>query len=507
MKALAQRFAISCERLAALVGLAHLALAMLAGIRHPGLGYAPDLVANWLYYQRWLAGDQSLARLWYFPAPKLLLVALLGPVADTAGVVLVTACAAALLAASVTYLVARAFGRTAGFAAGALLALDPMLSRLVATGGADLFLAAATASAVAAWTSGWPRAAALAVLLGVLTKPTGAAIALPILLDRSASRSSRAAVGGAAALGLALTWLGFAALLGSAGTANRFLAAYARLRGGVEPLQDWLLSYLRSDLGADLLAHSWPLALLGLLTTLRSRGAASLRRLVATAAALAAAYIVLALATRTMLQERFLWPAEVSAIALAVVGAFSAPLLVPAVRPALRWSMTAVCLLLVAADLGVSGTGKAGQYSLLYGHAARAAVPMIDIVGAQLRPGDSVNVPLWFQPLAIWRLGLGSSPERIEPAEVLAVRPAAAGDQAAWVLYLPFYYATPDTAQMMADLVRCDFDELEAVAVPRVELMRRDARRGCRERPAPARQQQASAASPGRAPLASPEQN
>src|SRR5262249_9685501 len=112
--------ALGARNVALLVGVAHLCWATAVGIVHPGLGYEPDLVANWLYFQRLLAGDRSFARLWYFNAPKVLLVFLLGPFADTAGVPLITACAAALLAGSLAYLVARAASPVWGLVTGLL---------------------------------------------------------------------------------------------------------------------------------------------------------------------------------------------------------------------------------------------------------------------------------------------------------------------------------------------------------------------------------------------------
>src|SRR5262249_29572935 len=158
----------------------------------------------------------SLARLWYFPAPKLLLVFLLGPFADGFGVVFLAAFAAALLAGSVSVLVIEAAGPLAGIACGVLLALDPSWTSLSAIASGDLFLAAFVAAAVAAWSRGAARCAALAILLGTLTKPTGAMAALPLLLDGSRGLRARCGVAAAALVGMALTWIGYTTLLGSA---------------------------------------------------------------------------------------------------------------------------------------------------------------------------------------------------------------------------------------------------------------------------------------------------
>lgn len=468
-------------RLAVLVGLAHLAWGTWIGITHPGLGLEPDLVANWLYFQRLLAGDHSLASLWYFPAPKVLLVFLLGPFADGFGVVFIAALASAVLAGSISFLVAKAVGSVAGLACGVLLVLDPSWTALTAIASGDLFLAAMVTAAIAAWSGGAEVPAVVAILLATLAKPTGAAAALPLMLDRSRSPRSRVAVASAAGLGLALTWVGYAWLLGSAAVPNRFLTAFTTILGGAPPLGGWLERYAVEHLLGGILKHTWPLLLVALVLLPRNAQLRSLRQLVAAASTVAIGYVVLAAATHTALAPRFLWLVELSAIGLAVTGSALLASYLPT-GSVVRGTMVAALSLIVAADLEATSRLAGNRYAELFDLGARAAVPLIDGLRDQLGPEDSVNVPLWLQPATIWRLGLGGAPGRVEVAEIEAARQpasaAASRARADWVLLQPAYYETGAGAQWIRELASCGFTPVRAAELP-VYLLRRDPRASC----------------------------
>jgi len=473
----ADRAPIPVVRVAVLAALAHLCWATYIGISHPGLGYEPDLVANWLYFQRWAAHDQSLARLWYFPAPKLLLVFLLGPLADTVGVPLIAACAAAILAGSLVFIVGLAGGTGAGLAMAMLLAVDPSWSALVAISSGDMYLAAAVAAAIVAWTIDRERLAAFAILLATLVKPLGAAAALPFLLDRSRPVRARAEPAMGAALGLVTTWVGYVGVLGSSAEPNRFLAAFTTILGGADPAGVWLYSYVSHSIGVDLLAHGWPLALVGLAALALPSGERAMRLLAGAAIAVAGSFAMIAAITHTALAPRFFWLVELTTVGLAVSGAFTIARYLRAVRPALAYFAAAAALLLVGSDLNACRQRAVARYAEPFERGFRAAVPLLDELRVHLAPEDRVRVPLWMQPVAIWRLGLGATPERVEAAETFAARhrePAQdGGPGTTWALFTPDYYETDAGAKWMASEVKCGYRLIDSVDLPAF-LVRRD---------------------------------
>jgi uncharacterized membrane protein len=471
-------------RVAIVAGLAHLCWATYVGISHPGLGYEPDLVANWLYFQRWLAHGHSLAHLWYFPAPKLLLVFLLGPFADTAGVPLIGASAAALLAGCLVFIVGLAGGTAAGVGMALLLAVDPSWNALVAISSGDMYLAAAVAGAIVAWTVRRERLAALAILLATLVKPLGAAAALPLLLDRAHSLKERIELAVAAALGLVMTLVGYIGVLGSSAEPNRFLTAFTTILGGADPTGAWLYSYLSHSIGSDLLAHGWPLAMVGLGALAFSPGARALRQLTAAALSVAGSFALLAAITHTALAPRFFWLVELTAVALAVSGVFAIVRWLGAVRQGLAYAAAAAALLLVGNDLNTSRQRAVARYSEPFERGFRATVPLLDELRVRLAPDDHVNVPLWMQPVTIWRLGLGANPERVEAAESAAARQLSpsneSGSGTTWVLFTPDYYETDAGAKWMASRVHCGYRLIDSVDLPAF-LVRKDRSVRCAE--------------------------
>lgn len=468
--------------LAAFVG--HFACALAVSLRHPGLVYEPDRVANWLYFHALRTGAPRLADFWYFPAPKVTAVVLLGPLADGPLEGVVVAAVAGLLGAALAWLAARSFGAAAGVGTALLVPLDPLWTILVATASADLLVAAGVAGAVAAWVAERPRLAGVALLLATAVKAPAAAAALPLVLTPGTSLRARAWPVIGAAAGFVATLGGYVLLLGSTQAPFGFLAAYTEMRGTAPPpLVGWLARWAATDLFGEMLRWSWPLALVGLGATLVARDAWPMRLWSAAALAVGAAFVALAVATDTLLFARFLWAIELCvvawcAIGAAVVGRVSARRLLAGrglaqsheergalVAPA----ATALLLLVAAISLWRGAGGSSEHYAVLFEAGARTALPWLERAAPDVRPAQRVLVPLWFQPAAMWLLRDAD----VAAAEVEVARPREQGGAADWLLLAPAYYETRAAAAWSTEATRAGYDVVATSTLPRMALLRR----------------------------------
>lgn len=468
----------SLLRVAFGVGLLHLAWASATLASHPGLANEPDRVANRLYLRGLLAGTPRLAEQWYFPAPKILGVAIASLGATGEGVAV--ALAAALLAGCGSWMVARAAGPLAAVGFGVALALDPWWTSLVSTASGDLFVAAGVTAAAAAWAAGATGIAAAAVLLATLVKTPAAACIAPFLLDARARLAARGGLVAAAVAGLVATVAGFALLLGDGGTPIRFLRAYTLIRGrAAPPVAPWFAGWLAGDLLAGTLGWASPLAAAGVVASFVDPGARCLRDWLLASLAVGAAFGVLAGATGTLLFPRFLWGIEVVTLALAAAGAAAVGSFVasrdaggvPTARTATI--ATAGLAALLVARLATRPAGEPERFEILYEHGARTAVPWLEEIGTLSPVEAAVVVPLWFQPAAMAAL----PGRRIDAAETLSVQGAESRFAAPrWILLAPAF-GEPAAASWLAEAARGG-TVVRSSDVPRMALVRVEAPAG-----------------------------
>ena len=457
-----------CRRLAFAAAIAHVAAAVAVVLSHPGLAWEPDRVANRLYFQGLGGGAARLVEQWYFPAPKILGVALasLGPTGEG----MAAALAASLLAGCGTWLVARSAGGIAAVAFAVVLGLDPWWRVLVAIASADLFVAAGVAATAAAWEAVAPLAAALAVALVVLVKAPAAACVLPYLPDARRSTASRAGLAAAAAIALGGTFAVYGWLLGDASVQFRSVSAYARIRGGAPAVSSWLAGWVTRDLGASL-GPAWPLAVAGVLAIATARGAGPMRRWTLACLAVAAAFVTLAAWTNTLLFARFLWVLEVALLALAAAGAAAVgrwiAKLVGASRASVESIAALACGALVACAPLFRGGGEPAAFEILFEHGARTALPWLERVGEDLPAGTRVVVPMWFQPAAMAILPTA----RVEAAEVLAARGVAPHPGEPGLLLLAPAFGEPAAATWLGEASR-DGTVVETSDLPHMSLVR-----------------------------------
>ena len=465
--------ASTTRRLVMLVALGHFGWALRIAATHPGLAWEPDRVANRLYLSGLLTGTPRLAEFWYFPAPKILGVLLSAPLVGETGEALLAALAAAILAGSTSWILARSFGPLAGLGLGAVLALDPWWTSLVATASGDLHLAAGVTAAIAAWEADRPRLATAFVLLSTLAKTPGAVVILPMLVDGRRSFTARAWPLAAVFAGLLATLVGYAALLGDSAVPFRFLRAYTEMSGAPAPtVVPWIAHWLGYEVFGGMLGWCWPLGVVGLVATFREAQAGPMRRWLAASVGVAAGFAVLAALTATLLFPRFLWSLELVSVALCVAGA------VVAGRFLGRRVADSRSAGWLAAGFGVAGCvlvgaslarleGQAKHYEVLFEYGARTAVPWLEQMRDRVAPGERILVPDWFQPAAMSILP-GS---RVEAAEVLIANPPSDHlPPPEWILLAPAY-VDPHTARWLVEQARTG-EVVASSDLPRMSLLR-----------------------------------
>lgn len=389
----------------------------------------PDLL-SYLVYGRQLAGGAATP--FGYTVPKLLPIALYGPLADPWRAMLLSIAVAAGGGAILWTIVARLFDRPTAALAAALYVGDPMRNVLTLRSSADLLMGVSLLAAILALLDRRVFVAAAAILLAALCKPTAAACGLAILLVPGVPLARRAA----AAL-LPLLALPASAILGSllsGGGAFGALALpdqherFVRIaQGSPMGLAQTLHLVVVEWFGGTLFARSWPLVLAGL-ALFAARAAqqdASARRrdaaFVAVPALLAAAYLGLATLRPMVFFTRFLWLPTVVLAALAALAvvwiarALPAP---PTLRVALGLALAAVLLV----DRFDDHRWRAGLMLEPFArHARVASAAMEALAGGEACAGPTV-VPIAYLPLAAWR-----APARLERGELCAVEDWAEG--------------------------------------------------------------------------------
>jgi hypothetical protein len=280
---------------------------------------------------------------------------------------------------------------------------------------------------------------------------------------------------------VAITAVGYVVLLGSVRKPGGFLMAYTTLRETVPAVHEWLGRWIVEDIGSELLPWCWPLVGVGLVAVLRAPFARPMQRWLAASVATTAGFAALATVTETLMFARFLWSLELCALALCAVGAILAGrAVVRLVRPTRRPdAVAALCsiaiLVLVAVGLTRSAAGAGGHYVVLFEHGARTAMPWLRRVATEIRPGERLAVPLWFQPAAIWTLEDTISPSAIEASEVQRSRAAGRVVRPEWLLVANTYLEDTETIRWTAELRSCGYERVAVSTLPAMELLRRTA--------------------------------
>lgn len=433
----------------AAVFLLHLGHALWFARRHPASIWDPDLVGYFVWFESWLAGTTALHGVEWFPVPKPLMVAVLGPLGSAPAAFAASAVVAGALGALVYLVAARAFGRSAGILAGLVLLLDVDRAVLTLRSSADLWVAALVFAAI--WCTMTRRyvLSALAIGLAALAKPVALPCVLHLLaIDGPDRRSARRAMA-LAFLAVPLVACANLALLGTPSGSARFFAAFdGHHQGGVMGPPDLIHFVLWVQLKQVIFGSTAAFGLVGLACWLARDRTHLASPVVLVPALLLGGYVAMSAVVPFVPMARFFWTIQVSFLTFVVAGMLEVARRVAPVRRPVRLGLAAVLVCFLADDLLVRQLDYRRRATEPFDRALAFVRKAGPVLAAERATGETVLTSLAFLPWLVWTL----DDVRAQP-QLVRTRLGDAGDAdaPAWVLYAPA--AFPD-AEMRARLER-----------------------------------------------------
>lgn len=441
------------DRDAGLIFALTIAQALALAHLYPGQRFDPDLLAYFTYFRNWLSDDRVLQHLPYFTAPKLLLVVLLGPLADATLAFYCTALVTATLG-SVLYLLWRDhFGRTAALAASFFLLIDPSRTILTMRSGADIYLAFLLFLSVLLCERGRVLAAATALLAAALVKPVALPCAAYFLLPVLPVRRRLLAMA-IPFLAVPITLLGNHVLLGDALGGRQFFAEFASMGGSAAIGWEGVVHYaLWTQLIKTRFLATASFGIVGILLWIDGDRARLQSPLLLMPLLFLAGYVMLGVVTSFPPYFRYFWPLEIWFLPFVVFGALEAARRLAAGTRWLQYAMAAVVLVLLADSFVGRFVDYYRDYVRPAEQAARFADAAREILRTGRQPGSTVLVPLGLFPFMMWEFPDAAREGAVYIAERVArdatpLRPD-------WVLHVPGMY-TDDRARTLLSTVIAD---------------------------------------------------
>lgn len=409
--------------------------------RYPNAHLDADLLSYLAYYRDWSAG---VATPFGYTVPKVLPVALFGPIGSPEVSFAVSLAAAALGGAFAFLLAAKVFGLGVAVLAGVAYVFDPLRSILTLRSSADLFVGVGLLAAMYALSVRAVLWAGLGILVASLAKPLALVGGLAVLVVPGVSLSRRIAAAAVPLLALPAVAALDAALDGRSVVAGVLALglpddhnAFVRVAQG--PPLGWVesLEMLFVDwFGTLLFARTWPLLLIGVLlyvgrTFLASRDRSSRGEegrqvdgqlvVLGVPLLLTGAYVGLAMLDPFVFFTRFFW---VLAAALTILAAYGA-VAIAAYAPLPRWGravLVGVFGLALLADRFDDFTWRKQLMLDPFETHASIADRGVAVIADDGRCKGAAVVPLAYLPLAAWRV-----PDKLRRGELCAMEDWAAG--------------------------------------------------------------------------------
>lgn len=439
------------DRRAALIFALTLAQALALAHLYPGQRFDPDLLAYFTYFRNWVSDDRVLQQLPYFTAPKLLLVATLGPLADATLAFYCTMLVSATLG-SVLYLLWRDhFGRTTAIAASLFLLVDPSKAMLTLRSSADLYLAFLLFLAVLLCDRGRVLAAATALLGAALVKPVAVPCAAYFLLAARPVRRRLLAVA-IPLLAVPITLLGNHALLGDALGGTQFFAEFASMGGNAAIGWEGVIHYaLWSQLVKARFLATASFGVVGILLWIDADRARLKQPLLLMPLLFLAGYLTLGLVTRFPPYFRYFWPLEIWFLPFIVFGALEGARRIAAGTRWLQRAIVAVVLVLLADSFVGRFIDYHRDYARPAEHAMRFADAAREILRAGRQPGSTVLVPLGLLPFMMWEFSDAARDRLVYTAEQVARDSTPLHPD--WVLHIPGMYTDDGARTRVAAII------------------------------------------------------
>lgn len=423
-----------------------------AGLYPHGV-YDPDLLAYFVYFRNWLTATPSLHDVDYFTVPKPLLVFGLGPLADASLAFMITAVASAFVG-SLVYLIGReAFGRVQGALMSAILLLDVERATLTLRSSADLYVALFLMAAIYASLRGRYLRSALAIGFATLVKPVALLCALHLLAVQGERRRWAWLASTVPFLFVPVLFASNYALLGSLTGPERFFAGFDSVSEGMlMPTSEVLRFVFWVQLVKASFVATAPIGFVGMVAWL----AADRRRLTSpfflVPLLFLLGYVGMSLVTPFVPFFRFFWLIQVWFVGFIVHGLAEIGIRVGGER---RWARVAMMTLLLA-FLSDDHLVRQLRYRHAFAGPFQEAMAFVSSTSPTLtherHSGETILTPLAFLPYLLWQLDdARERPSVLVTAEEWARAPQRLKPD--WVLYVPASYLSPETRQLVDQLL------------------------------------------------------
>lgn len=420
--------------------------------RYPHGVYDPDLLTYFVHFRNWTTHTPPLRDADWLATTNPLLIFGLGPLADASLAFMMTAVASAFVG-SLVYLIGRdTFGRAQGALMSAILLLDVDRASLTLRSSADLYLALFLLAAIHASLQHRYVRSGFAIGLATLIKPVALPCALHLLAVGGARRHWARAAALIPFVFMPIVFASNYALLGSL----TGLEVLANVDGPMQsvPLAptDVVRFVFWNQLVQAAFVTTAPLGFLGLLAFLTADPRRVTSPFVLVPALLLLGYAGMCLLVPYVPYFRFFWLIQVWFVGFIVHGIAEIGIRLGGAR---RWARVAMMTVLLA-FLVNDHLVRQIRYRQTFTDPFQDAMAFVSSTSPTLvherLSGETILTPRSFVPYLLWNL---DDARRHPSVLVTAERWAAArtGEKPDWVLYVPTGYVTPDTRQLVDQLL------------------------------------------------------
>lgn len=424
---------------------AHLGVGLWFARRYPNSIWDPDLVAYFVYFQNWLSGTTGLHGIDYFTVPKLLMVAVLGPLRDAQIASLVTLLVSGLLGVLVYLVAGRVFGRVAGVVTALVMLLDVDRAVLTLRSSADLYVTTLLFGAI--WCTLTRRYvwSALAIGVAALAKPVALPCALHLLAIGGPDRRRAVAAMPLSFLAVPLLALANHALLGSVSGSARFFAAFDAYHLGERMTGAQLVHFVGwIQLKQVIFGSTAAFGLLGVAAWLGRDRARLASPMMLVPGLFLGGYVAMSLVVPFVPISRFFWAVQLWFMAFIVHGMLEASRWAARAQPGLRFALPALLVLFLADDLFTRQIDYRRRAAQPFEDAMAFAQRARPVIDAERMQGETVLTSLAFVPWLVWTL----DDVRARPALVRTALAGADEGEAPrpdWIVYAPTVFLGGET--------------------------------------------------------------
>lgn len=439
-----------CDRWPWAIFAAHLAHNLWFASRHPKFLWDPDLVAYFVYFRNWLAGDTGLRGVEYFTVPKPLLVFLLGPLGHPLPAFVLTALVSAALGVLVYLTVGRMLGRATGVLTALLLLLDVDRALLTVRSSSDLYVAALVFASIWCTLTRRYRLSAAAIGLAALAKPVALPCVLHLLAVDPPDRRRAALAVPIALLAVPAVAVANTALLGTPLGSPRFFAAFEAQHLGVAHGPAALVHFVSwVQLKQVIFGGTAVFGFVGLAAWLTADRRRLASPFLLVPCLLLAGYVAMSAVVPFVPISRFFWSIQPVFMAFIVWTMVESTRRVSGTKPVLHVALAGALACLLARDLGVRQLDYRRRAMRPFEDAMAFVERASPRLVAERQAGETVLTPIAFLPWFVRTLDdARRRPELVDIGEA-----ADSAAQPDWIVYTPSVFLSPAVRRRFDGLV------------------------------------------------------